>query len=158
MEKLISFLNNSISPYHAVNSLEQELIKNGFKKVNEKDTWNLTKGGAYYLIKDQTSLIAFKIGNNEDNKRFNIVATHTDSPCFKIKPNGMISSENFSVLNTEVYGGLIQSSWLDRPLGIAGRVVVKDNENFITILKNIDKDALVLLVVDLFLYCKKRIN
>ena len=56
MEKLISFLNNSISPYHAVNSLEQELIKNGFKKVNEKDTWKLTKGGTYYLIK---SLIIF---------------------------------------------------------------------------------------------------
>ena len=68
MEKLISFLNNSISPYHAVNSLEQELIKKGFKKVNEKDTWELTKGGTYYLIKDQTSLIAFKIGKSEDNK------------------------------------------------------------------------------------------
>ena len=118
MEKLISFLNNSISPYHAVNSLEQELIKKGFKKVNEKDTWKLTKGGTYYLIKDQTSLIAFKIGKSEDNKRFNIVATHTDSPCFKIKPNGMISNENFSVLNTEVYGGLIQSSWFDRRISI----------------------------------------
>lgn len=144
MEKLISFLNSSISPYHAVNSLEQELIKNGFKKVNEKDTWKLTKGGTYYLIKDQTSLIAFKIGENEENKKFNIVATHTDSPCFKIKPNGMISSENFSVLNTEVYGGLIQSSWLDRPLGIAGRVVVKDNENYESKIVSSDDNLLVI--------------
>ena len=144
MEKLIDFLNNSISPYHAVINIEKILVEAGFSKLKESESWNLVKGGSYYVIKDQTSIIAFKISENIDSARFNIVATHTDSPCFKIKPNGLISNENYSMLNTEVYGGLIQSSWLDRPLGIAGRVVVKNGNCYESKVVSTNEDILVI--------------
>ncbi|MBQ8292324.1 MAG: M18 family aminopeptidase [Bacilli bacterium] len=140
MEKLINFLNNSITPYHAVENIEKELLSKGFKRLFEGDTWELKEKGSYYLIKDQTSIIAFKVGNPN---RFNISATHTDSPCFKIKPNGIISGL-FQVLNTEMYGGAILASWFDRPLSIAGRVIVKENDKYVSKIVSVDKDLLVI--------------
>lgn len=140
MEKLFSFLNNSITPYHAVKNIEIELKAKGFEELSEGTTWIIEKGKSYYVIKDQTSIIAFKVGNPE---RFNIVATHTDSPCFKIKPNGIINGP-FQVLNTEMYGGAVLASWFDRPLSVAGRVIIKDGNNYLSEIVSVDKNLLVI--------------
>lgn len=126
MEKLINFLNKSITMYHAVENIEEELKNKGFELLTEDGDWNIVENGSYYIKKDQTSIIAFKVGRPN---RFNIVATHTDSPCFKIKPNGIINGP-FQVLNTEMYGGAVLASWFDRPLGLAGRVIVKNGDNY----------------------------
>lgn len=140
MEKLIKFLNKSITAYHVVENIETILKEKGFEKLLENETWKIKLGGKYYIIKDQTSILAFQVGSPN---RFNLVATHTDSPCFKIKPNGIIKGP-FQVLNTEMYGGAILASWFDRPLSIAGRVVIKDGENYLSKIVDVDKDLLVI--------------
>lgn len=140
MEKLINFLNKSITMYHAVENIEVELKNRGFELLTENNDWKLQENGSYYIKKDQTSIIAFKIGRPA---RFNIVATHTDSPCFKIKPNGIINSA-FQVLNTEMYGGAVLGSWFDRPLGVAGRVIVKEGENYVSKLVSSKENLLVI--------------
>ncbi len=140
MEKLINFLNKSITMYHAVENIEEELKNKGFELLTEDGNWTLQENGSYYIKKDQTSIIAFKTGKPN---RFNIVATHTDSPCFKIKPNGIINGP-FQVLNTEMYGGAVLGSWFDRPLGVAGRVIVKDGENYVSKLVTSKENLLVI--------------
>lgn len=140
MEKLINFLNKGVTPYHVVENIETELKTKGFEKLLENENWSFKEKGLYYTIKDQTSIIAFSVGKPE---RFNIVATHTDSPCFKIKPNGIITGP-FQVLNTEMYGGAVLGSWFDRPLSIAGRIIVKEGENYTSKIVKVDKDLLVI--------------
>jgi len=97
------------------------------KELKEEDKWILEKGSKYYTTKNGSALIAFTVGNGEvENHGFKIIGAHTDSPTFRIKPNSEIISENnYIKLNTEVYGGLIRSTWMDRPLSVAGRVALK---------------------------------
>ena len=144
MKDLIDFLNKSVNEYLAVEEIKKILDNAGFEQLDFSQNWNLKNGGNYYVVKDQSSLIAFKMGLKFDNKGFNIVASHLDSPCLKIKQNGIISVRNNTVLNTEVYGGPILATWFDRPLSIAGRVIVKENEEIVSKIVNVDKDLLII--------------
>lgn len=144
MKDLIDFLNKSVNEYLAVEEIKKMLDNAGFEQLDFSQNWNLKNGGNYYVVKDQSSLIAFKMGLKFDNKGFNIVASHLDSPCLKIKQNGIISVKNNTVLNTEVYGGPILATWFDRPLSIAGRVIVKENEEIVSKIVNVDKDLLII--------------
>lgn len=144
MKDLIDFLNKSVNEYLAVEEIKKILDNAGFEQLDFSQNWNLKNGGNYYVVKDQSSLIAFKMGLKFDNKGFNIVASHLDSPCLKIKQNGIISVKNNTVLNTEVYGGPILATWFDRPLSIAGRVIVKENEEIVSKIVNVDKDLLII--------------
>lgn len=138
---LCQFINKSTTPYHEVAESEILLKKQGFIKLDENKPWEINPGGSYYLTADQSSLIAFKIGLKNDY--FRIVASHNDSPGFKIKPNGFISLKNYRQLNTEVYGSPIFSTWFDRLLGMAGRVLIKDKEAIISKLITIKTKALI---------------
>lgn len=124
---LIDFLYESPTAFHAVKSVKERLNKAGFMEVKEEDKWKLEKGGKYYTTKNNSALVAFVVGNGEiEEQGFKLVGAHTDSPGFRVKPNAEITVENSYVrLNTEVYGGPILSTWFDRPLAIAGRVVLK---------------------------------
>lgn len=144
MNELLEFLNKSANEYLAVKNIEEILEKAGFVKLNASQKWNLKNGGNYYVVKDQSSLIAFKMGSKQASRGFNIVASHLDSPCLKIKQNGVIAVKNNTMLNTEVYGGPILATWFDRPLSIAGRVIVKEGNKLVSKIVNVEKDLLVI--------------
>lgn len=137
---LFDFIENSPSAFHAINTIELELKKHGFTKLDEKDKWNLASSNKYYVTRNDSSIIAFVAPDNKQNG-FHIIASHSDSPTFRIKENPEITVEGHYVkLNTEKYGGMIMSSWFDRPLSIAGRLLVKDGDKLKSVLVNIDRD------------------
>ncbi|WP_298285188.1 M18 family aminopeptidase [uncultured Lutibacter sp.] len=126
---LINFIYDSPSPYHVVNNAKKRLIEKGFSELKLTDKWNIYKGEKYFVCQNNTSLFAFTVGNgNLEENGFKIIASHSDSPTFKIKPSPEISVDNkYIKFNTETYGGPILSTWFDRPLSIAGRVSVKSD-------------------------------
>lgn len=123
-DSLMEFLYKSLTPYHAVKNSILLLENNGFVPLKEEDKWDLKVGGRYYITINGSALIAFKI-NDTNNYSFNIASCHTDSPCLKVKSNKLISSVEGKRLNVERYGGLLNYSFLDIPLKIAGRVLVE---------------------------------
>lgn len=154
--ELLDFIQNSPSCYHAIDNMKNILDENGFCEISEGKAWDLKEGGKYYVIRNYSSIIAFKIPN-KNFKGFNIVASHSDSPTFKIKENYQIEVDKKLVkLNVEKYGGMIFSSWFDRPLSIAGKVVVKEGNKFVSKLVNIDRDLVV--IPNLAIHFNRNIN
>ena len=124
--QLLDFINKSKTAFQAVHEIKETLNNNGFCQLKESDKWNLQKGGKYYVEKNNSAVIAFEIGSGEiEEDGFRLIGAHTDSPGFRIKPNAEIKTEGYVKLNTEVYGGPILSTWFDRPLSVAGRVMIK---------------------------------
>lgn len=150
IKDFIKFLNKSTNPYEAIRSLEEDLKEIDAIYLPENEAFKLEKGKTYYTKRNNSSLIAFKIPNNFcetnlDDLSFNISAAHTDSPTFKLKPNNKIEVLNhYIMLNTEVYGGPIYSSFFDRPLSISGRLYKKEDNKIVETLINFDKDLLVI--------------
>ncbi len=134
MNGLLEFLNTSYSAYQTVENAEKFLLAHGFVALDETQKWTLQKGGKYYVVRGGSSVIAFTLGRGNN---FKIVASHTDSPCLKLKEHPVTATEPFYKLNAETYGGGIYYSLFDRPLKLAGRVVrEKDgalvSENFVS--------------------------
>lgn len=127
-EKLFDYIAHSPTPYHSVAYTSEILKKAGYTYLSESEKWNIEIGKNYYTTRNGSSLIAFKVPKCDDFTGFMMSASHCDSPCFKIKENAILSDEHYVRLSTEKYGGAIFSSWLDRPLGIAGRVITKEND------------------------------
>lgn len=127
---LRKWLDKSTCNFMAVKTMRCELDEAGFSRLRETDSWDLTPGGKYYVIKNGTALFAFIVGNgNVAENGFRIVAAHSDSPCFKIKPNCEMRGDGGVVkLNVEKYGGGILYTWFDRPLSISGRVALKGED------------------------------
>lgn len=122
---LISFIEKSPSPFHAVRQITERLEQNGFQYLTETKPFEVVCGGKYYTQRNGSSIIAFRIPE-EPKGGFQIMASHSDSPSFKVKgQNPFLTDANYTRLNVERYGGMIMAPWLDRPLGIAGRVVVR---------------------------------
>jgi aspartyl aminopeptidase len=144
IEKMIDLLNHSYSAFHAVKNIEEELKTSGFEELDEKANFNLKLGGNYYVKRNGTSIIAFRIPEKLEGFAFQLTATHNDSPTFKIKPNPVVRFQNLMSLNVEPYGGLIYNTWLDKPLSFAGRVMVKVNDKIETRLLAIDEDLLII--------------
>ncbi|MEG0306676.1 MAG: M18 family aminopeptidase [Clostridium sp.] len=159
-KELVDFLYDSPTAFHAVENVKEYLTNNSFQELKEEAKWNLEKGGKYYTTKNGSALIAFTVGEGEvEEHGFKIVGAHTDSPTFRIKPNSEIISENNYVkLNTEAYGGLIRSTWMDRPLSVAGRVVLKGENplNPIARLVNIKKP--ILIIPNLAIHMNREVN
>lgn len=128
-QNLIDFIHKSPSPYHVIDNAKKVLTDKGFSELNLKSKWSIAKGGKYFVCQNNTSLFAFTIGNRAiEEDGFKIVAAHSDSPTFKIKPSPEVSVENkYLKFNTETYGAPILSTWFDRPLSIAGRVSTRGN-------------------------------
>ena len=128
-KELMAFIKKSPTAFHVVNNFSQMLEKSGFTKLNERDKWKLKTNGKYYVTRNDSSIIAFRMPENEDFYNFQISAAHSDSPAFKIKENPeMIEDSNYVTLNVEKYGGMLMAPWLDRPLSVAGRVIIKDEQ------------------------------
>lgn len=143
-KELLSFLDASPSCFHAVKSLSDRLLAAGFTPLAENQRWQIAPGGKYFVTRNGSALIAFTIPT-DGIRSWRITASHSDSPCLKIKENPEIVTENHYVqLNVERYGGLITSSWLDRPLSLAGRIIVKEDGRLVNKLVNIDRDLLMI--------------
>lgn len=143
IQNILDLLNRSYSPFHVVNNIKNKLILAGFSELDETKPFSLEKGKSYFLIRNDSSIIAFKMPSKEA-KSFHITASHVDSPTFKIKANPIISFKNLLSLNTEPYGGAIYYSWMDRPLSIAGRLFVQDGNKIFSKLIAIDEDLLII--------------
>lgn len=143
-EKLIEFLNYSHSEYHSVNKTRGILLENGFVELDERQKFNLIPGGKYFVVRNLTSLIAFIVPKTIDDLYFKMVASHADSPTFKIKENPVLIDKNYEKLKVEGYGGMIHSVWLDKPLSMAGRIVVKTKSGLESRLIDVDKDLLII--------------
>ena len=115
-KKLLQFIEESPTAFHAVESISGRLTDAGFHELHEGDAWDLIPGEGYYVTRNQSSVLAFRIPTAKANN-FLISASHTDSPMFKVKSGAESEACNHYIrLNTEVYGGTILSTWLDRPL------------------------------------------
>ena len=158
--ELLEFINESPTAYHAVNTVKKMLYENGFKELKESEAWNLNKSDKCYVIKNDSAIIAFEIGNGEiEEEGFRLIGAHTDSPCFKVKPSPEMLVENKYVkLNTEVYGGPILNTWFDRPLSLAGRVTLKGDSPFKPVTKLININKPLLVIPNLAIHMNRNVN
>lgn len=155
-KELLDFIKNSPSCYHAIENIKKELDNDGFECLLEGSDWNLQSGKKYYVIRNYSSIIAFKVPSS-NFKGFNIVSSHSDFPTFKLKENFQLEvDKKYIKLNVEKYGGMIMSTWFDRPLSIAGRVIVKKENKFETKLVDIDKDLV--LIPNLAIHMNRSVN
>ena len=157
-EDLLQYLNESPTAYHAVENAAAILKKNNFQELKETDEWSLQKGGKYFLTKNQSGIIAFTVGDGDlASEGFRIIGAHTDSPNFKIKPRPCtVTPDGYVKVNVEVYGGPILSTWFDRPLAVAGRVVVKEDNELRGKLIKIDKP--VFMIPNLCVHFQRDVN
>ena len=137
-----NFLDTAVSAYHATANLRDMLANAGYERLFEYENWDLKRGGKYYLIRGGTTIIAFRVPEKKPYG-FMMSACHTDRPTFKLKENCELRGI-YTRLATEGYGGMIISSWMDRPLSIAGRVMVEEEDGVVNRLINIDQDLLMM--------------
>lgn len=142
-KNLIEFISRSTDAYHAVNAVGERLTENGFCELSESEAWEISGGGKYFVTRNSSSIIAFTVPE-AGCRAFLIAASHTDSPNFKLKGNFEAESAKTVKLSVEGYGGMIMSSWLDRPLSVSGRVVFEEDGKLVTRLVNIDRDLLII--------------
>ena len=124
-KELLNFIEKSPTAYHTVANIKEELASENFVELFEGDVWQIERGKGYYVSRNGSSVIAFKVPEKDFNG-FMIAASHSDSPAVKIKENPELKDKFYVKLSTEKYGGMIDSTWLDRPLSIAGRVLVRE--------------------------------
>lgn len=157
-QQLLEFIENSPTCFHAVQAMTDILSAEGFTELKENQKWHIENGGRYFVTRNGSSLIAFTVPVQE-MKGMHIIASHSDSPSFKIKENPELESEGHYIrLNVEGYGGMIRAPWFDRPLSVAGRVIVKDKAQggFRSILVDIGRDLVI--IPNLAIHMDRQIN
>ncbi|MEW4415185.1 M18 family aminopeptidase [Clostridium sp. AN503] len=155
-KELLDFLDNSPSSFHAVANMKDMLEHEGYSRLLEGQKWELRPGAGYYVTRNDSALIAFKVPR-QDFTGFQIMASHSDSPVFKIKANAEIEvDKKYVKLNVEKYGGMICSPWLDRPLSVAGRIVVRTEDGIASRLVNVDRDLMI--IPNLAIHMNRSVN
>lgn len=154
--ELLKFIEESPTAFHAVHEMGRRLLEAGFCKLSEREQWNLVPGGKYFVTRNHSALIAFSIPE-EVPYSFHIMASHSDSPSFKIKENPEMTVEKAYIkLNVEKYGGMQMASWFDRPLSVAGRIVVKENGELKERLICVKRDLL--MIPSLAIHMNREVN
>ena len=159
LDRLFEFIEQSTSQFHTVEATKRQLLEKGFQELSLKTNWDLERGGRYFLIHHGTAIFAFTIGKDfcpEDG--FRLAAAHGDFPGFRIKYHAEMENGGYLQLNTETYGGVILSTWLDRPLSVAGRVVLKSDEVFKPKVRLIDLKKPVLIIPNLAIHFNREMN
>lgn len=158
--ELIDFIYESPTAYNAVETLKSYLTKEGFKELNSADRWKLEKNGKYFVTKNGSGLVAFRVATtNLAQDGFKLIGAHTDAPGFRIKPNpDMKVEKNYVKLNTEVYGGPILNTWFDRPLGLAGRVTLASENPLKPISKVININKPIMIIPNVAIHMNREIN
>ena len=156
-EGLIDFIRKSPTAFHAVDTAAGMLEEAGFSRLNECDDWNLVRGGKYYVTRNRSSILAFALPEGAADS-FLLAASHTDSPTYKLKTEAEAEAfDKYIKLNVEGYGGMIASSWIDRPLSLAGRAVVLGEGGQVTTpLVKIDRDLV--LIPNVAIHMNRNIN
>ena len=142
-EKLGAFIAAGTSPYHAVREAERILTGNGFIELKEDGRFAIEAGKSYFIQRGESALIAFRVPK-AGWKGLSIIASHTDSPAFRIKTNPEIQKGPYTVLNTEGYGGMLMAPWFDRPLSVSGRVAVNTDHGIEVKLYDSERDLLMI--------------
>ena len=144
VQHLLDFIDASPSPWHVIKSVEAQLASFNFKKLDETLSWSLESGGRYYVVRDESSVIIFVLGQKPlVETGFKMIGAHTDSPGLRVKPNAAIGVDGLLRLGVEIYGGPILATFTDRDLSLAGRVNYKDtNNNIVSALINFDRPLL----------------
>jgi len=125
--ELLDFLRRSPTPFHAAENILNSLLAQGFVRLHEADAWQLQAGGRYVVVRNDSSVIAFALGQDDPVEYgLRMVGAHTDSPCLKVKPNPELKRNGYFQLGVEVYGGALLGPWFDRDLSLAGRVTYVD--------------------------------
>ena len=156
-KELMDFIKESPTAFHVVKNFSTMLEKAGFIKLNERNKWKIEQAGKYYVTRNDSSIIAFQVPDNMDFYNFQIAAAHSDSPAFKIKENPeMVEDNNYVTLNVEKYGGMLMAPWFDRPLSVAGRVIVKDGNTLKPVLLNVDRNLC--LIPNLAIHMNRNAN
>lgn len=158
VKQLCHMLERSVSPFHAVEEAAAQLDKAGFTEIFLEKPWALENGKGYYLRAYGSTLIGFTIGEQrKTGDMLRIGAAHTDSPCFRVKPNPE-KEGGYAMLNTEVYGGPIFSTWMDRPLSIAGRVALRSGKVFEPEIRLVDFGRAVCIIPNLAIHMNRKVN
>ena len=144
MKELMEFLDESPGCYHAAAQVAEALLSAGYECLWEQEKWALKEGGRYFVVRGDASLIAFRVPKR-DFRGFMIAAAHSDSPTYKVRETAeVVSAGNCLRLSVEPYGGMIHRSWLDRPLSVAGRILVREGERIVSRLVKVDRDLLII--------------
>ena len=164
-EKFIKRLQQGVSPFHVVKNCEEELLKAGFTQLDMEKPWKLTPQKQYFINHHGTTLAAFSLPDKQQmlvEKRktpvLRIAAAHSDWPCLRVKPSPDIKDEYYGKINTEVYGGAIYSTWLDRPLGVAGRVALRSKNAFCPTMRLFDSERPILTIPELAIHMNREVN
>lgn len=159
VEGLMEFLDASVCNFYAVATLRKMLDEAGFSVLNPGDKWCLEWGGKYYVTKNDSAIFAFIVGDGAPSDGFRIISAHSDSPGFRIKPHPeMLSDGGILKLNTEVYGGPILYTWFDRPLSIAGRVLLRTGDPFNPETRLVKFDEPLLTIPHLAIHFNRSVN
>ncbi|CDJ59872.1 aspartyl aminopeptidase, putative [Eimeria maxima] len=127
-ERFIHFVNKTGSPYHSVKAVKDILITAGFSELDERGSWKVTQGGKYFVTRNDSCIAAFVVGaafGYSGTGGFCITATHTDSPCLRLRPRAFAEKEGYHMGGVECYGGGLWHTWFDRGLGMAGKVALR---------------------------------
>lgn len=156
-KELVSFIKKSPSCFHAIANMQEMLEAQGYEELIEAKKWNVKKGGKYFITRNNSSVIAIHVGNDISDYSFNVAASHSDSPTFKIKEHAQLEVKGkYTQLNTEGYGGMLCATWFDRPLSVAGRVLVKEENGFHTRLVNVDRDLV--MIPNVAIHMNREVN
>lgn len=159
IENFKNTITASTSPYHTSYEAARQLKENGFTELSWDQSWSLKSGGKYFVCPYTTSLFAFSIGDiPSDNVTIKLASAHIDNPGLRIKYNPLVNSKDAKRLNIEVYGGAIYNTWFDRPLSIAGQVILKNDTSYQPRLKLVDFSRPVLELPNLAIHLNRNVN
>lgn len=153
--EMMDFIQRSPSCYHAISNLGRMLTEAGFEELGEHTCWTLSAGRGYYVTRNGSALIAFRIPERSDCG-FMIAAAHSDAPTFKLKRCPELKNKHYLRLNVEKYGGAIFAPWMDRPLSVAGRVAVRQEDRVETRLVDVNRDLV--LIPNMAIHMNRQMN
>jgi aspartyl aminopeptidase len=156
--ELVDFIYCSPTPYHAAQNTKDILLKNDFVELFFTKEWQIKEAGKYFVTKNDSAVIAFVVGENTPDSGFRIAGAHTDAPGIKIKPNPELLSNGYLKLNTEVYGGPILNTWFDRPLALAGRVMLKNSNPFEPEMRLININKPLMIIPNIAIHMNREMN
>ncbi|MDC7301398.1 M18 family aminopeptidase [Agathobacter ruminis] len=159
MEELIRLLNRGVTPFHVVDACVERLEQAGFTGIAYDREWNLQAGGKYYVNHHGSALFAFTVGTEyRTGQMVRMAAAHTDYPTLRIKPAPDFKTKSYAQINVEVYGGPILNTWLDRPLGVAGRVAIKSADPFAPEMCYFESGRPILTIPNLAIHMNRDVN
>ena len=154
---LVDFIHESPTSFHAVHAISSRLAEAGFRRLGECERWDLRRGGRYYVVRNDSSVVGFRIGREVRDPSFTIALAHTDSPTLRLKPSFELEGPcGYVRVDVEPYGGLIDRTWLDRPLTVGGRVFVREGSRIERRL--VCPDADLLIIPSLAIHMKRDVN